>query len=108
MTEEWMERDSQDSFCIQTREKMMKTFTSVLILGILVMLLADSCAGVPACGPDDDGGVDGMEDTRFGCPTVVHSYKSYLPTPTEQPLGLNRCLGKRYCRFLVESKHNRM
>merc|ERR1711962_1139201 len=60
--------DSQDSLCILTREKMMKTFTSVLILGILAMLLADSCVGVPACGPDDDGGVDGMEGTRFGCP----------------------------------------
>merc|ERR1711962_24218 len=60
--------DSQDSLCILTREKMMKTFTSLLILGILAMLLADSCVGVPACGPDDDGGVDGMEDTRFGCP----------------------------------------
>merc|ERR1711962_1668487 len=60
--------DSQDSLCILRREKMMKTFTSVLILGILAMLLVDSCVGVPACGPDDDGGVDGMEDTRFGCP----------------------------------------
>jgi len=82
---------SQDSLGIQVREKMMKTFTSALVLGILVMLLADSCVGVPACAPDD--GVDGMEDTRFGCAPRMAPYS---PEEEDWRWGVERISKDRF------------